>query len=388
LNKAAVRVLLVYGFHPSGHSAAAFSLCDTFRRSGSDVSVVSIADHEHPILGALVAWVYHSLVHFIPASLAIAYLGPPAEQIFSFICDFYLYFLGRRRISSAVSRYHPDVIVCPQVSVAAVFARARQLGQLHVPLVGVITDFSAHDYWTRCDLDALFVPTEAVKSRLVLQGLKADKIHAIGIPVSVSFSVPRSKRQSRLLLGLPVEAPIVLVSGGGKGFGKLVEISREIMSSCTTAHILVLCGANNSALNSLSGSPEHGQRLHVYGPQSANRIAVLMSACDIHVGKPGGLTVAESLALGVPMIVSSALPGPERQNAQFLIQSGAAISVPAGEIANACHRLLSDRRRLQAMSDSASVLGRAYASAQIVQTIHHLLGGVDHAGKERQLSSV
>jgi UDP-N-acetylglucosamine:LPS N-acetylglucosamine transferase len=43
------------------------------------------------------------------------------------------------------------------------------------------------------------------------------------------------------------------------------------------------------------------------------------------ISKPGGLTTSECLALGLPMIVVSPIPGQEERNADYLLENGAAL---------------------------------------------------------------
>jgi processive 1,2-diacylglycerol beta-glucosyltransferase len=50
-----------------------------------------------------------------------------------------------------------------------------------------------------------------------------------------------------------------------------------------------------------------------------------MHAADAFVTKPGGLSTAEALVAGVPMVLCKPLPGQEERNARFLSDAGAAI---------------------------------------------------------------
>ena len=50
-----------------------------------------------------------------------------------------------------------------------------------------------------------------------------------------------------------------------------------------------------------------------------------MAAADLAITKPGGLTTSECLAMGLPMIVISPIPGQEERNADFLLEDGAAL---------------------------------------------------------------
>ena len=50
-----------------------------------------------------------------------------------------------------------------------------------------------------------------------------------------------------------------------------------------------------------------------------------MSAVDLVVTKPGGLSVSECLAKAKPMLLVSPIPGQEERNADYLLEAGAAI---------------------------------------------------------------
>lgn len=49
-----------------------------------------------------------------------------------------------------------------------------------------------------------------------------------------------------------------------------------------------------------------------------------MSAADIYLTKPGGLTTSEAIAMRLPMIFIDAVPGLETRNFDFLISRGVA----------------------------------------------------------------
>ena len=55
-----------------------------------------------------------------------------------------------------------------------------------------------------------------------------------------------------------------------------------------------------------------------------------MTAADLVVTKPGGLSVSECLAKQRPMLLVSPIPGQEERNADYLLESGAAIKAVDG----------------------------------------------------------
>jgi len=51
-----------------------------------------------------------------------------------------------------------------------------------------------------------------------------------------------------------------------------------------------------------------------------------MSAANLVITKPGGITTAESLAKGLPMVILNPIPGQEARNTDFLVDARAALS--------------------------------------------------------------
>lgn len=50
-----------------------------------------------------------------------------------------------------------------------------------------------------------------------------------------------------------------------------------------------------------------------------------MACADLAVTKPGGLTVSECLAVGLPMVLIAPIPGQEERNADYLMEQGVAV---------------------------------------------------------------
>ena len=83
-----------------------------------------------------------------------------------------------------------------------------------------------------------------------------------------------------------------------------------------------------------------------------------MRAADLLVTKPGGITCAEALALGLPLLLIDPLPGHEEENAAYLAGTGAALVVGRNRVADAAHELLFRRpERLAAMAAAARRAG-------------------------------
>ena len=63
--------------------------------------------------------------------------------------------------------------------------------------------------------------------------------------------------------------------------------------------------------------------LHLFG--WTDNVPELMAVSDLLITKPGGLTAAEALAAGLPMILTHPIPGPEERHVRYLCQNGVAL---------------------------------------------------------------
>jgi processive 1,2-diacylglycerol beta-glucosyltransferase len=96
----------------------------------------------------------------------------------------------------------------------------------------------------------------------------------------------------------------------------------------------------------------------------------VMSAADLVVTKPGGLTVSECLALGKPMLLISPIPGQEEHNAIFLMEEGAAwLAYDAIGLEYKLARLLGDAAKLRVMAGASQALGRPQAAREVLQRV-------------------
>ena len=95
-----------------------------------------------------------------------------------------------------------------------------------------------------------------------------------------------------------------------------------------------------------------------------------MTAADLVVTKPGGLSVSECLARGKPMLLVSPIPGQEERNADYLLESGAAVkAMDAPTLEFKFARLMADPRRLAAMSEAALRIATPHAARDVLGLI-------------------
>lgn len=257
-----------------------------------------------------------------------------------------------RRLEIVVQRFSPEVIVSTQMMPAGMVSHLKGKGKIGAPMIGVITDFGVHDFWHQRGIDSYSLAHESLLEAKSLP----DCTVAPGVPLMPNFLYPVSQAEARRQLELPVEQPIVLVLGGGLGLS-VDHAAAELLSDQSDAHVVVLPGRNQAALGALQAlSIAHPGRLTVGG--WTERMDLYLRACDIVVGKPGGISVAESLACGRPLLASRSLGGQEGHNVNFLARHDVGGLIADGKLLSHVMELLRDRDRLQSMQRRAWLLGR------------------------------
>ena len=139
------------------------------------------------------------------------------------------------------------------------------------------------------------------------------------------------------------------------------------------AQIIAISGRNEELKEKLEklsrGVPlGHPVSLKVVG--FTREMDELMAASDILLGKPGGLTTSEALAMGLVFVIVNPIPGQEERNSDHLLEDGVAIrcnNLPT--LAYKIDRLLDDSERFARMQRQARMLARPRAAFDIVNKL-------------------
>ncbi len=134
---------------------------------------------------------------------------------------------------------------------------------------------------------------------------------------------------------------------GGAGVGSLDELAARVLELPEDLQLVALAGRNADLLKRLQAlARKHPGRLFPLG--FTTTVERVMTAADLVVTKPGGLSVSECLAKRKPMLLVSPIPGQEERNADYLLEAGAAVkAVDAATLVFKLGRLLGDRARLR-----------------------------------------
>jgi processive 1,2-diacylglycerol beta-glucosyltransferase len=268
-----------------------------------------------------------------------------------------------------IAALRPDIIVCTHFMPAELLSRQIAAGQLACPVWIQVTDFDLHRMWVHPHIAGYFAPSDEVAFRMRRQGIAAEAIHVTGIPVMPAFARPPGRAACARALGIDPARTTLLLMGGGAGLGGLSTVAQRLLDLPGNVQLIVLAGNNAAELQALHAlAAQHPGRLVAQG--YTNQVERLMACADLAITKPGGSTVAECLAMGLPLLVNATLPGQEEHNANFLLEQGAALK--ACDLATLEYRvryLLAHPSKLAEMAARAAALGRPHAATQVIETL-------------------
>ena len=278
--------------------------------------------------------------------------------------------LNLRRLVRVTEQEGPDAIVCTHFLPVEALSHRRGRGHLNVPLFCVITDFVAHPFWAFPHVDRYFVANDEVAAQLAGHGVSYEHIEVTGIPVDPRFARPIGRGAARDRLGLSQDRPVVLVMGGGSGVGPLAELALRVAGLPSRPQVVVVCGTNARLQAQVSDLAARAEPGAIRAVGFTHEVDVWLEACDLLVGKAGGLTCSEALVKGVPIVVFRPTPGQEVRNAEFLERHEAGLHADsADEVEVTVGRWLSNREELERRRQAALSLGHPRAAATIAARV-------------------
>lgn len=278
-----------------------------------------------------------------------------------------------RLLLPTIQEFDPDVIVCTHPFVTEMTADLKREGLVQAPLFCVITDYGAHRAYIADGVDAYVVASGDMVTELRTYGVEEERVHPFGIPVHEVFFQSASREDSLRELGLAPELPTVLFMAGSFGVSNIIKLYRSLEATGAGMQIIVITGKNRKLYSAFEKELGEGSRIPTKLVFFTGEVEKYMRAADLLVTKPGGLTVSEALACGLPMAVFDAIPGQEEDNARFLALHNMGIRLQkGGDFAGEITSLLNDRERLAAMRESCRAFDKSQCIPQMLGLMREL----------------
>jgi UDP-N-acetylglucosamine:LPS N-acetylglucosamine transferase len=369
------RVLILSASVGNGHTIAAESLKKAFeiKKLASEIRHEDVLNFTNPLFRRLYGKSYIDLVNNMPEVLGWMYdqLDEPWKNE-----KRRLFFdkLNTQPFVKMVREYAPDCIVCTHFLPAEIVSDLKAKQKLVCPQAIVVTDFDMHALWLCRNYEHYFVALDETRAYLETLGFSSEKISVSGIPIDPVFSESKPKLAMRQKYGLDAKMPVVILSLGGFGVGNIDTLLDSLRSITRPVQILAMCGRNEELKKRLESIAATDSESRIIPVGYTNAMDEYMSASDLIVGKPGGLTTCEALAKGLVFVIVNPIPGQEERNADHLLENGAAVrSNNPATLGYKIGQLLADPEKLNAMQHNALNFARPTAAFDIADKLAEVI---------------
>jgi processive 1,2-diacylglycerol beta-glucosyltransferase len=362
------RILILSTPHGAAHQRAALALQKAFRDLGVEAAVVNV--HKHTTL--LFRAYYDSYV--IPLALWPSlwrWIESKQHQAES-TGPGWLYRSGARPLTRYIREYVPDAVIATEVGACELAALCKRHGSVEFKLVGVeLMDFNRA--WVQPEVDLFLTTHEDLGAELVSAGAAPSRVVTTGQPIDPVFASPPDRAAVREKLGVKPDAVQILVTLGSQGFGRPELIVSEILKVPHPLEVVMVTGRSRRVKERLQRYCSALPQVRVLG--WVDNMHEWMAASDLMISKPGGGTLNEGFACGLPMLAFNPLPGNEERTCRWIEKWGAGLWIrKPDDLVSALTSLLDDRSRLDALRAQVSKLARPHAAREGALGVLRLLG--------------
>jgi processive 1,2-diacylglycerol beta-glucosyltransferase len=280
----------------------------------------------------------------------------------------WLYRRGAQGLFRFIEESDPDIVIVTEVGTCELAAMYKREHHARFFLVGATAGVDIDRPWAQSEVDLYPVMPGDVAAQLASAGVPANKILPCGVPIDPSFGSVLDRGEVRARLGLELKLPIVLVLFGGGGHGDPRRIVAELERIKQPLQAVLVTGRNRQMEERVRRQCQRSPRFRVLG--WVNNMHEWLAAADLLVSKPGGMTVAEAINSGVPLLALDPLPGAERRACDLVEkwQVGYWIKRAAG-LAPVIERLLDNPQEIERLRASARTLARPHAAREAAEAI-------------------
>lgn len=363
------RLLILSTSIGAGHAKAGEALAESYiTNHGGEAFHIDFLRYTSPTFGPWVEQMYYALTKHTPSVYKMLY--KLADYPNSPVKKSEMY-IGLSKYKELLNEYHPDAIIATHFFPAAVMS--YMYPRFPIPNGLVLTDYTAHHISINANTNLFFAGYEGMVNELKELGVEESRIRVTGIPVRSCFAKELNRRSIRMKLELDPDLPLILIMSGGNAIGPLVNVLETLSRLSEKFQVIAIAGHNQKSYLELQQVfAERDLKGRILG--FVDNIYEYMAAADLLISKTGGLTVAEALAVSLPMVIIRPTPGQEVANALFLTKAGAALHLKSiDELEPVVGELLREPAKIEAMKHNASKIAKPNATEDILTEMDRLI---------------
>ena len=264
--------------------------------------------------------------------------------------------MGFARASAYIDEFRPDAVISTFPVAGGVVSDIKASR----PLVSatIITDFGVHRRGSIRRPTSTSSPARRSERTSWCAASRGTGSSSRASPSPRSSRSEFDRSALRRELGLADRFTALLTAASGQP-GDARDIASQLAG--WGIQVAAVTGNNARLKRRLDSLAKKKELVRVFGYTSD--MHKMMRAADVLVGKAGGLTVSEALAVGLPLIIYNPVPGQELYNVDFLVNFGAGLlSRDEDDVVEKVRFLSTHPERLKQMTDDAAMLGKPSAA--------------------------
>ena len=370
------KILIFYGSYGGGHLSAANSIKEHLNETKPEIEVklIDCVQYVNKAVNKLSTKAYNEMAKKAPWAWGKIYSSSQKGALAHFTTNSNK--LMALKLKKLIKTEEPDLIISTHPFSTQMCAFLKKRNAIHVKLATVLTDYAPHDQWlvfsNYCEY--YFVAHDEMKTYLIKKGIDSNKIFATGIPLSNRFLINYNKEEILNNLGLKPNKTTILFFGGGKfglGKGNTDKILRALAENFSDIQVIAISGKNEKMkkeFNNIVLETDSQDNIKVL--EYTNIVPQLMRISDLVITKPGGLTVTESLASGLPIIIINPIPGQEEENAEYLEKAQVGIWLKKEDnLQEVLAQLIENKINLKNMKIRARLLAKKNSTKDICKIL-------------------
>ena len=366
------RVLILYVEAGFGHRKAAEAVADEFRsrhRENVQIEISDALEKTNWLFRKSYAPIYHQMVLWVPWLWGFFFWFTNLPMVYAFIRPLRTFWnrCQSSRLRAYLTEQQFDFILFTHFFPAEVAATLKRHKALKSILITVVTDVIPHYVWQNPGTDYYWVMAEESRAALAEREPLEAQIMIGGIPISTLFLKDGNSSELGTSLGLKQNRLTILFTSGSFGTGPTSKVLEALGEFNDKIQIMVVCGLNQRLFDHLNRT-RYPFPVILFG--LIKNMHEVMPLANLLIAKPGGITMCESLAKRVPMIVLAAIPGQETYNAKWLLEHHAAFQATTPkDVKTAISRLLQNPDLLDQLRRSIDGIRKPNASSDLVDFV-------------------
>ena len=372
-----MNILILTGRFGMGHVKCAEAIAEEIYASEPDASVttVDVMDYLFPHFSKAIYKGFSLLVSRLPGMYnhlnraAGKHAGVPMKRTIA------------SKLDKLMSQTEPGLIISDLPVCSKYVSAYKELRVCKQPLFTYITDITVHDEWIADKTTLYFVGDESTENALISKGVSAEKIVVSGIPVKRAFksafkdaalkSQEKADGSQEKADGSLEKDDLeihtkkrLLIMGGGLGLVPGGSRLLKRLNEETCFEVTLIAGKNRSLEKRARRKYEN---INVMG--FTDKIADYMTAADLVLTKPGGITTFEAIASRTPMYIVDPFLEQEMGNAHFIESRniGRVVSSRDCDVASDIINFLKDTALIDTMKENMAKLCQSFSSPNPMQ---------------------